>query len=219
MGFSPALELCLGGPGGTDLFTSGATGDSKLAGGGTAAILVETERANNRATKCLSPPHGGVAFLSATALRRPFIGSGRHPHVPEPAYPFTDFSRAWFVSLSNLTRHELVITAIALKRYAIRHGQPPDQLAALVPDFLTALPTDLMDGQPLRYRLNPDGTFVLYSVGANLQDDGGDFASESTQDNRQSPSPWTGRDWVWLNGVASVKGSEIPSVALQSGSK
>jgi hypothetical protein len=31
-----------------------------------------------------------------------------------------------------------------------------------------------MDGQPIKYRLAPDGTFVLYSVGENYKDDSGD---------------------------------------------
>ena len=30
-----------------------------------------------------------------------------------------------------------------------------------------------MDGQPLRYRRNADGTFLLYSIGENGKDDGG----------------------------------------------
>jgi hypothetical protein len=30
-----------------------------------------------------------------------------------------------------------------------------------------------MDGQPLRYRPNPDGTFLLYSVDLDGRDDGG----------------------------------------------
>jgi len=137
-------------------------------------------------------------------------------HHPEPAYPFPDFTRAWFTSLGNLTRHEMVITAIALKRYALRHGHPPDQLADLVPDFLTALPTDLMDGQPMRYRLNPDGTFVLYSVGENLHDDGGDFLPAAPPDSRQVPAPWTGRDWVWLRSESRTEHSQSPTLSQRN---
>ncbi|MFO1512633.1 MAG: hypothetical protein U1F83_06930 [Verrucomicrobiota bacterium] len=116
--------------------------------------------------------------------------------IPESAYPYPDFSRAWFTSMKNLTQHEMVITVIALKRHALRHGQPPRHLVDLVPEFLPALPIDLMDGQPLRYRLNPDGMIVLYSVGDNLQDDGGDGIAESAHDSSDA-SPWNGRDWVW----------------------
>ena len=134
-------------------------------------------------------------------------------HIPEPAYPFPDFTRAWEATLGNLTRHEMVITAIALKRYALRHGCYPDQLTNLLPNLLVALPTDLMDGQPLRYRLNPDGTFVLYSVGENLRDDGGDFVPESTSDHGQDPSPWNGRDWVWPRNGTVANGPPVTSVS------
>jgi hypothetical protein len=96
----------------------------------------------------------------------------------------------------------MVITTIALKRYALRHGQPAAHLGVLVPDFLNALPTDYMDGQPLRYRIRPDGTFVLYSVGANLRDEAGDFSLETTGDRWQEASPWSGKDWVWPEGEA-----------------
>lgn len=87
----------------------------------------------------------------------------------------------------------LLISAIALKRYELKHGQYPADLSALVPEFVTQLPRDPMDGKPLRYRLNPDGTFLLYSIGENGVDDGGN----------PKPAPdaprqwWRARDAVW----------------------
>ncbi len=144
------------------------------------------------------------------------IGPSR---VPESAYPYPDFSRAWFTTLQNLTRHELVITAVALKRYQLQHGKSPSDLAALVPNFLPALPRDLMDGQPLRYRLNSDGAFVLYSVGENLRDDGGDFGFDFSKDSARKPLTWSGRDWVWPQSGDGLKVPETPSVARQSRSE
>jgi hypothetical protein len=67
----------------------------------------------------------------------------------------------------------LVVTAIALERYRLRHGAYPGTLEALVPELLPQTPTDFMDGQPLRYRATGDGYFVLYSVGLDCVDDGG----------------------------------------------
>ncbi len=87
----------------------------------------------------------------------------------------------------------LLIGAIGLKRYEMKHGQYPADLSALVPEFVTQLPRDPMDGKPLRYRLNPDGTFLLYSIGENGIDDGGN----------PKPAPdaprqwWRARDAVW----------------------
>jgi len=141
------------------------------------------------------------------------VGSAK---VPEPAYPYPNFLRACSTTMQNLTQHELVITALALKRYSLKHGHAAVHLGVLVPEFLNALPTDFMDGQPLRYRMKPDGAFVLYSVGANLQDDGGDFDSESTKNQWEEASPWNGRDWVWPQSGAGEKDSQVSSLGLQS---
>jgi hypothetical protein len=89
---------------------------------------------------------------------------------------------------------ELTITAVALKRYQLRHGQYPTELAALVPEFLVTVPRDPADGQPLRYRLKPDGAFLLYSIGEDGVDNGGDASSPVKSDT----FGWQkGRDLVW----------------------
>lgn len=72
---------------------------------------------------------------------------------------------------------EQTLAAIALKRYQLRHGRLPENLAALVPEFLREVPHDWYNGERLHYRPNPDGTFLLYSVGQNGRDDGGDPSS------------------------------------------
>lgn len=89
----------------------------------------------------------------------------------------------------------IVITAIALKRYELRHGKFPEKLSELTPDLLPAVPLDPVDGKPLRYRRNADGSFLLYSVGVDGKDDGGDAtASVSGSWNWMSDHA---RDWVW----------------------
>lgn len=88
---------------------------------------------------------------------------------------------------------ELARTAIALKRYRLRHGEWPANLAALVPAFTPTPPRDWTDGQPLRYRRNADGGFTLYSVGADGRDDGGDARPHEGEGR----SILQGRDWVW----------------------
>jgi len=65
-----------------------------------------------------------------------------------------------------------VQAALAVIRYQRQHGQWPESLDSLVGTFLKTVPTDPFDGQPLRYRLQDDG-FVIYSVGVNGVDDGG----------------------------------------------
>jgi hypothetical protein len=88
----------------------------------------------------------------------------------------------------------LAISAIALKRHQLQHGAWPDTLTALVPEYLPAAPRDPVDGLPLRYRRSADGGFVLYSVGTNGTDDGGDPDRDSA---RARPIMSAGRDWVW----------------------
>jgi hypothetical protein len=71
---------------------------------------------------------------------------------------------------------QIVIAAIALKRYQVKYGNYPSDLKSLAPEFVSAIPKDPVDGKPLRYRLMPDGTCLLYSIGPNSTDDGGDPA-------------------------------------------
>ena len=66
-------------------------------------------------------------------------------------------------------------TRLALELFKRRHGTYPPSLEALVPEFRDAVAPDAVSGKPLVYRLEPDGTFVLYSVGYDQTDDGGRF--------------------------------------------
>jgi hypothetical protein len=88
----------------------------------------------------------------------------------------------------------VVSAAVALKRYQLRHGAYPPNLNALVPDFLAEAPRDPVDGHPLRYQLLPDGTFLLYSIGSDNVDNGGDA---NPQPGSKSFSWQRTRDWVW----------------------
>jgi hypothetical protein len=98
------------------------------------------------------------------------------------------------------TLREMTIAVIALKRYQLRNGKFPSDLSALVPEFLPTDPLDWMDGKPLHYKLNPGGTFTLYSVGENGVDDGGD---PNPVPPSRSFRMWDGRDAVWP--VAATK--------------
>lgn len=84
--------------------------------------------------------------------------------------------------------------ACGLERYRLAHGTYPDSLEALVPACIDAVPHDTLNGQPYHYRMNADGTFLLYSVGWNQTDDGGKFAFR--KDNPKAINYEQG-DWVW----------------------
>jgi len=107
-----------------------------------------------------------------------------------PAWPTAERK-----ALSVETEKWLVLTAIALKRYAMRYGKPTSELSALTPEFLATIPTDYMNGKPLNYRLNSDGTWLLYSVGEDEKDDGGDSTPEGTFSSYRGI--WNGKDAVW----------------------
>lgn len=82
--------------------------------------------------------------------------------------------------------------ACALERYRMANGSYPETLGALIPQYIGDLPTDVCNGQPLIYRREKDG-FVLYSVGWNERDDGGNVVTvkgEEKVDLNQG-------DWVW----------------------
>jgi hypothetical protein len=74
--------------------------------------------------------------------------------------------------------------AVALERYRRDHGHWPKTLESLVPNYLSAVPTDPRDSKPLRYKRRADGV-VVYSIGPDGTDDGGKL-------NRQNP---------WAKGV------------------
>ena len=100
----------------------------------------------------------------------------------------------------------IVITAIALKRYELRHHQLPATLDELTPDLLQTVPIDCMDGQPLRYRPNADGTFLLYSVGENGKDDGGDPSLEKgVTGSNFYWQDYHALDWVWLQPATAAE--------------
>jgi hypothetical protein len=100
-----------------------------------------------------------------------------------------------FVSLALRAQTEvnIVTAAIALEQFRLAHHAYPAALADLAPEFMQAAPVDCMDGHDLRYRLKPDGTYLLYSVGEDGVDNGGD----PTPEKEKRPGLLNGRDWVW----------------------
>lgn len=121
----------------------------------------------------------------------------------------------------------MVTTAIALKRFQMAHGKYPETLAASVPEFLAAMPHDPFDGQPLRYRTLPEGRYLLYCVGDNGVDEGGDASPTNTV---STFGVMKGRDWVWpwpatpedlraweVENLGPTKSSELSSEAPPPG--
>jgi hypothetical protein len=133
------------------------------------------------------PPIAAWRFYAAPPLLEGFPGIRCGSGYSAATYPYAAFSSS--STMKNLTLHQMVSAAVALKRYELRHGQLPQSLALLVPEFLAEAPHDFMDGQPLRYRLNGDGSFTLYSVGEDGLDEGGDPSTANSDKERQNKSP------------------------------
>jgi len=89
------------------------------------------------------------------------------------------------------THCQIAIAAIALKRYHLRYQKYPARLAELVPEFLSEVPIDYIDGAPLRYRVEEGGSFLLWSVGNNRKEDEG-------------AAPERGSYWIRLIGNDAV---------------
>lgn len=92
--------------------------------------------------------------------------------------------------------------ACALERYRLAHGEYPEILDVLVPQFIAKLPHDIIGGQPsqgfgsasqpLHYHRMADGKYLLYSVGWNEKDDGGTVALTKSGEVDMDQG-----DWVW----------------------
>ena len=94
--------------------------------------------------------------------------------------------------LSNTGVHEALVSC-ALERYRLADGHLPDTLDALVPPFLSEIPHDVIDGQPLRYHRTAVDQYVLYSIGWNEKDDGGVVALKKDSTGIDIGNG----DWVW----------------------
>jgi hypothetical protein len=74
----------------------------------------------------------------------------------------------------EITWKGLGTTAIAIERFRRDHASaPPSSLVDLVPGYLSANTIDPFSGEPFRY-LKKANSYVVYSIGANRVDDGGD---------------------------------------------
>ncbi len=115
-------------------------------------------------------------------------GKGRfHPYRILTRMLLPALARVHMKADRMLTGCRLAMTVAALERHRLAADNYPESLDALVPRFLPSIPLDPMDGKPLRYRRNSDGSFTLYGIGPNHADDGGVFETKQGQD----------LDWVW----------------------
>lgn len=96
---------------------------------------------------------------------------------------------------------DAAIATIALARFHLADGRWPERLEEMVPAYLRSIPPDCFTGKPLMYRV-ADGRPLLYSVGADRDDDGGKSPASNDEDavaKWQPPgAPAVDGDWVFL---------------------
>jgi hypothetical protein len=122
--------------------------------------------------------------------RMPLIEGLKHSKDADPPHPLLD-SLICNLSLGGDDRTTIEFmartstkvlascTSLAVERYRLANGALPGSLSDLVPKFLDAFPTDPFDGQQLRYKKIAKG-YVVYSVGEDGKDDGGDEKKDIT---------------------------------------
>jgi len=93
------------------------------------------------------------------------------------------WARFWSTNTgSYAARARAIDVWIALERWRNRHGEYPERLDELVPEFLPVRPIDPMDGAPFGYRrravdAEPGAPpFLLWTTGPDGIDDGGTHA-------------------------------------------
>lgn len=100
----------------------------------------------------------------------------------------------------NQTILDLARIACALERYRLANGQYPEKLDDLAPKYLTALPHDIITGEPLKYHLDPRNQFYLYSVAWDGKDNQGVPTKPAPVDPIKLSFLREGEtegDWVW----------------------
>jgi hypothetical protein len=111
------------------------------------------------------------------------------------------FARLLFPAMSKCamkfanaqTTLDLAVVACALERHRLANGSYPEQLDPLVPRYMAKIPTDVISGDLLHYHRTSPNQFVLYSIGWNQTDDGGDMPVRKPGN---TPDPKDG-DWAW----------------------
>ncbi len=105
-------------------------------------------------------------------------------------------SRASFLFNVAAQEADACAVALALEAWFRRHGAYPSSLDGLVPEFIPTIPPDRYDGKPIKYKL-VDGKPLLYSVGANRQDDGGTLINGMPPDKaNQRAREWIAPKWL-----------------------
>lgn len=114
----------------------------------------------------------------------------QHRHLASMLLPA--LGRALAKSAQAQASVDLATVACALEQHRLVLGSYPDSIEALAPRFIAHIPKDVIQGGVLQYKPAPEARFVLYSIGWDGKDDGG-------EPGRKPNGAWESEqgDWVW----------------------
>jgi hypothetical protein len=146
--------------------------------------------------------------ISPAVIRQAEAAANRADNFFDPLEAMRKMFNEEFLFMGNFLKKiaygqasvDLARTAIALERFHLAHGVYPESLDTLAPQFIAQVPHDVIGGQPLKYRREANGQFVLYSVGWNETDDGGVVVFKKGSSRDESPAQNVDLeqgDWVW----------------------
>ena len=72
-------------------------------------------------------------------------------------------------------RRRVILASIALERFHAHTGNYPETLDALPLESLGTLQPDFINGEALHYLRTDDGHFIVYSIGLDCIDEGGEM--------------------------------------------
>jgi hypothetical protein len=200
--------------------TGGRSGEGPLVLAAAPATMLLESRADNAAAydRVVQAAHDAVArgpraLPDLLAIQTEIDGQGAGVAVAQTLVP--SFARSVDALFRARAAADATTLAIALRLHERRHGALPASLRELVPGLLPAVPEDPFDpDRPLKYAPHADGSFTIYSAGADGDDDGAarpgrdpqrpladpaqlvrDFAARFPADPDAAPPPVDG-DWV-----------------------
>ncbi len=157
----------------------------------------------NQVLLCRLHQERTIPLIDATK-HRVFVGPTRMaenmPELQTPG-PYNILARMLIPAVTKTaskfahgqTALDLAVIACALERYRLANGEYPSPLDLIVPRFIEKIPTDIINGEMLKYRREADGSFALWSVGWDEKDNGGE---PGLTKSGKAQDPNTG-DWVW----------------------
>ncbi|MHC4248250.1 MAG: hypothetical protein ACYS9X_03900, partial [Planctomycetota bacterium] len=131
------------------------------------------------------PPWQARPALAATRRARDIVVVTEMDGAPVSDYGFPAIDAIYGRVLRAWAARDVARVGLALELCRSAKSEYPVKLDALAPEFLPEVPPDPYTGKPLVYRVEGD-EFLVYSIGENLQDDGGRFDPQ----NWKFDIPW-----------------------------